>query len=307
MELRHLRYFVAVAEELNFRKASERLHVSAPALSRQIKDLETALGVQLLERNTGGTQLTQGGMIFLAEARLTLSQFQRAVVVARETAKGQRGHLTVAYVEPVLMGFMPESMTAFRKRHPNVDISLVELPLGEQIAALRAGTIQIGFTTTGNSDLPLGMDSAEIVRSPIRAVVGRRHRLAGLSRVTLADLAREWLLCLRLKKETASVHGEIMQRLFSARGLDVRPIRPIEGTEAFRAYLESGLGISLIPKIGGISRSRNLCFKSLEDASSDLFVGLHAVWRAGPNSQTATDFIGTMRQVARKKSLSKSG
>jgi DNA-binding transcriptional LysR family regulator len=303
MELRHMRYFVAVAEELNFRRGSERLRVSPPALSKQIKDLESKLGVQLLARNTGGVRLTQAGAMFLAEARLTLSQFQHAVVMARETAKGRRGHLNVAYVEPVFMGFMPESMMTFHKRFPDVEVALLEIPLGEHLAALESGAIQIGFTTAGNSHLPRDVQSSEIVQSPIRAVLGRQHRLVKLPRVALADLANERLLCLRLKKEPASLHGEIMHRIFSARGLKVKSIKQIEGTEAFRAQLESGLGVSLIPKIGGLSRSRTVSFKLLEDTGPDLFVGLHALWRDASASQIATNFIAVVREVARGKKL----
>src|SRR5438270_10978357 len=107
MELRHLRYFVAVAEELNFRKASDRLRVAQPALSRQIQDLEADVGTKLLDRNTSGVRLTDAGAAFLAETRLTLAQSQKAVAMAQEAAKGLRGRITVGDLAPLLTGFMP--------------------------------------------------------------------------------------------------------------------------------------------------------------------------------------------------------
>jgi DNA-binding transcriptional LysR family regulator len=228
MELRHLRYFVAVAEELNYRKASERLHVAAPALSRQIKDLESELGVRLLDRDTGGVRLTDAGTAFLAEARIMLTQSQRAVVAAQDAAKGLCGQLKVGYVGPILMKFMPASLMAFHHRFPGVEIVLEEMPLGDQIAALASGVIQIGFTMEGYAHLPRALRHIEIAHSPVRAVMERNYRLAGSPQVGLADMAREPLLCLALRKGSPTLHGELMRRVFAFHRLKPRPIRRIE-------------------------------------------------------------------------------
>jgi DNA-binding transcriptional LysR family regulator len=297
MELRHLRYFVAVAEELNYRKAAGRLRVAQPALSSQIQDLEHELGVRLLDRNTGGVRLTDAGAAFLEETRLTLAQAQRAGQVARAAAKGLRGRLTVGYLAPLLMGFMPASLKGFHEKFPEVDVSLVEMPLGEQIEALESGAIQVGFTVDAGTPLPASLQQVEVVRSPIRAVVGRGHRLAKPARVSLAEFVREPLVCFSLKKGTVAVHGEIMRRKLVARGLKVGPIRAIEGAEAFRATLESGLGVSLIAEIGSLSRSRDLVFKPLKETGDDLVLALHAVWSRSQNSQLAVNFINLLRQA----------
>src|ERR1700754_3438022 len=107
MELRHLRYFAAVAEELSFRRAAERLRVAQPALSSQIKDLEEELGARLLDRDTRAVRLTDAGAAFLAEVRQILAHAERATVVAREAAQGRRGRLVVGYFAPIFMGLMP--------------------------------------------------------------------------------------------------------------------------------------------------------------------------------------------------------
>jgi DNA-binding transcriptional LysR family regulator len=300
MELRHLRYFVAVADALNYRKASEKLNISTPALSKQIKDLESTLRVQLLERNTRGVRLTEAGAMFLEEARRTLAQSEHGVAVARDTAKGQRGQLRVGYVEPVLMGFMPEALKAFRERFPKVEVVLVEMALGEQVVALESGALQVAFTTTGGANLPRGVNRVEVAKSPIRAVVGRHHPMARARRVALADLAREPLLCLRLKKEAISQHGLIIQRVFSSRGLRTQVIKEVEGTEAFRTQLESGLGVSLIASSGGLSRNQALVFKELEDTGADLFVCLEAYWRDASTSRVAANFVDVLREEARR-------
>ena len=308
MELRHLRYFVAVAEELNYRKASERLRVAQPSLSSQIKDLEEELGVTLLDRDTGGVRLNDAGAAFLEEARLILAHAQQAITVAREAAKGRRGRLTIAYYAPLLMGFMPASLKAFHDSFPEVEVTLRELPLGDQIAALESGAIQIGFAIKGSTPIPPHLKHVEVARSPIRAVVGREHRLARASRVALADLANEPLLCLTPKKGSGSVHGEIMRQGFAARGLKPGPIRQIEGADAFRATLESGIGVSLIAEIGSLSRSPDLVFKPLKDSGADLFLELHALWRDGQTSQLTANFIALMQKMApREKPIRQRG
>lgn len=298
MELRHLRYFVAVAEELNYRKASERLRVAQPALSSQIKNLEEELGVTLLDRDTGGVRLNNAGAAFLVEARLILLHAQRAATVAREAAKGLRGNLTIAYYAPLLMGFMPASLKAFRETFPEVEVTLVEMPLGGQIAALESGAIQIGFAIKGSTPIPPDLKHVEIVRSPIRAAVGRGHPLARKARISLADLVHEPLLCLTPKKGSTSVHGEIMRQGFVTRGLKPGPIQQIEGAEAFRATLESGMGVSLIAEVGSLSRSPDLVFKPLKENGADLFLELHALWLDGQTSKLTANFITLMQKMA---------
>ena len=297
MELRHLRYFVAVAEELNFRKAAERLRVSQPALSSQIQDLETELDVRLLDRNTGGVRLTGAGKAFLEATRQTLAQAQRAVTLAREAEQGARGRLTVGFYAPLLMGFMPASLTAFHRQYPGVDVNLVEMSLGEQAAALKSQAIQLGFAIAGYRPFPPGLEHVKVVRSPICAVVGRDHRLARRPKVDLADLAGEQLLSLAPVKGS-TIHCDRIRSVFKARHLKIRPIRSIVGAEAFRANLESGLGVSLIAEVGSLARSPDLRFRPLTGTGEDLVLELHALWTAGPASALITNFIAVLQKVA---------
>ncbi len=300
MELRHLRYFVAVAEELNYRKAAGRLRVAQPALSSQIKDLEHEIGAQLLDRDTGGVRLTDAGAAFLEEARLITAHAQRAASIAREAAKGRRGRINIGYYAPLVMGFMPESLKAFHLKFPDVDAALHEMSILDQTAALEAGTIHVGFSFTGAFPVPPTLRTLEVARSPIRAVVGRGHPLARRSQIALAELAREPLICLQVKRGFPSIHGEIMRHGFETRGIKAGPIRGVEGTDAFRATLESGLGVSLIAEIGGLSRSPDLVFKPLKESGDDLFLELYAMWRKGDVSQLTANFVSVIREVAHK-------
>ena len=296
MELRHLRYFAAVAEDLNFRKASERLRVAQPALSTQIRDLEDELEVRLFDRDTGGVRLTDAGRSFLAEVKLLLDHAQRAVATAREAAKGHRGQLAVGYIAPLLVGFMPTGLKAFNEKYPGVEVTLVELAISDQMAALEAGTLQVGFTIMGRIEVPAGMQHVEVIRSPIGAIMGRSHRLARAARVSLKDIAREPLLSLMVKRGL-SVHSDLLRHLFADRGLPHGPIRSIEGTETFRAMLQSGLGVSLVAQAGSLSRSRDLAYKPLKETGEDLIMELHAVWRQGESSRLAVNFIDMLRAI----------
>jgi DNA-binding transcriptional LysR family regulator len=298
MELRHLRYFVAVAEELNYRRASERLRVAQPALSSQIKDLESDVGARLLDRDTGGVRLTDAGAAFLEEARHILALAEQAVVVAREAAKGRRGRLTVGYFAPIFMGLMPALLKAYREKFPDVDVVLVELPIAEQIAALESGAIQIAFTVGGSMPIPRQMKSVPVARSPIRVVMRRGHPLARLKKIALADLQDEQLLCFSPRKGLPSVQGAIMRRAFAAAGLTMKSLRQIDGVEAFRATLESGLGVSLITESGSLSQSRDLVMKPLKEEGPDLDLELHALWRDNQTSQLTANFIALMQSLA---------
>jgi len=300
MELRHLRYFTAVAEELNFRKAAERLRVAQPALSSQIKDLEYELGARLLDRNTGGVRLTDAGAAFLTEVRLILAQAERAALVAREAAKGRRGRLVVGYFAPIFMGLMPGSLKAFREKFPEVEVTLVEMPIADQLAALEAGALHVGFTVARGVPLPVTLKNVPVARSPIRVVMGRGHRLARVKRVSVMDLEREQLLCFTAKKGYPSVHGEIIRQFFSARGVKAGPIQQIDGVDSFTATLESGLGISLVAELGSLSRSQDLILKPLKESGPDIYLELHALWRKDQDSRLAANFIEVMRKVSPK-------
>jgi len=296
MELRHLRYFVAVAEELNYRKASERLRVAQPALSSQIQDLEAELGVRLLDRNTGGVRLTDAGAAFLAESRLTLAQAQKAAKVAQDTAKGLRGHLAVAYIAPLLMGFMPETLKSFHQKFPDVDVDLVEMPLTEQMAALQNGSLQIGFTIGPNPTVPPGYQHLKIARSAVRAAVGVGHPLAKLPEISLADLAREPLLAFSVRRGV-TIHADFIRRNFEVRNLKIGPVRSVEGAETFRASLEGGLGVSLIPDIGSLARSAELVFRPLKESGEDLILELYAIWLPDRASALTANFLETLKKL----------
>jgi DNA-binding transcriptional LysR family regulator len=151
MELRHLRYFVTVAEDLSFRRAAERLHLSHPTLSKQIGDLENELGLKLFIRNPRRVELTEVGRGFLVEARRTLVSAQQAIAHAHELASGERGRLSIGALIPLTHAFLNDALTRFRELFPLVEVTVLHMVNRAQIDALLDGFIMLGIGYSGLS------------------------------------------------------------------------------------------------------------------------------------------------------------
>src|SRR5215218_8615631 len=188
-ELRLIRYFVAVAEELHFGRAAARLHVAQPGLSQQIKSLEQSLGVLLLERTSRQVRLTPAGSLLLTEGRRLLAESARVVDRVRRTGRGEIGRVTVAAIGSATYDVVPRLLRAHRKRCPDVELVLREMSTPAQVQALRAGEIDLGFVR-----LPADMEEllAYTVREERMALMlPESHPLARLEEVPLRSLARE--------------------------------------------------------------------------------------------------------------------
>jgi DNA-binding transcriptional LysR family regulator len=216
IEIRHLRYFVAVAEELNFRRAAERLFMAQPPLSQQIRDLEEELGVLLFDRTHRQVRLTVAGQVFLEDAYQLLAQVDRAKVRAKRASKGELGQLTIGYTSFVHCPLFRVILQRYRNLYPGVDIVLHDLVTIEQMKQLGSNVLDISFATHAS----LAFSSLEetqltqecILREPVVAVLPRNHRLAGQSPLSFAALAEEpWIWFARQYDPTTY---DYMTRLF---------------------------------------------------------------------------------------------
>lgn len=195
MEIRHLRYFVAVAEELNFRRAAERLFMAQPPLSQQIRDLEEELGVLLFDRTHRQVRLTVAGQVFLEDAYQLLAQVDRAKGRARRANKGELGQLTIGYTSFVHCPLFPIILQRYRALYPDVDIVLRDLVTIEQMKQLDTNALDISFATHAAFAFP-SLEETQlaqkcILQEPVVAVVSRKHPLADQSPLPFASLASE--------------------------------------------------------------------------------------------------------------------
>jgi DNA-binding transcriptional LysR family regulator len=302
MELRHLRYFVAVAEELNFRRAAERLNVTQPALSTQVKDLEEEIGVRLMDRDTGGVTLTEAGAAFLVEARLILVQTDRAVSLAREVARGQTGAITVGYVGPLLVGALPEALNGFKERFPSVEVTLKQLSAKDQMEAVEKGEIDVGFTIRQYLSASDAIDYALSACGKLGVVMHERHPLSKRRTLSLADLKAHTIVGLEVTKGVTA-HADIMRELFRSRHLP-STIKSVDGAETFRALVESGTAVSLVTPMGSLARSQGLVYRALSDEGPDMTLEVYIAWRRGGTSKIAQNFVEEYLHAAETIGLS---
>lgn len=247
MELRHLRYFVAVADELNFRRAARRLHVSQPPLSRQIHDLEDELGTKLFDRARRKLALTSAGETFLKEARQILSQAQRASELAKAASRGEAGQLSIAILPPIGGLLLPPAIRAFRQRFPLVDIEILELSPHEHITALMDRRIDVGFVP-----LPIVQRVPDLEFEPIRevqimAVLPPGHRLARQRGLTLQKLVHEPFVLLN-RSSAGLFHDWILSQCRQA-GFEAKIIKQAESPLGVLELVCSGFGVSLLPDL----------------------------------------------------------
>ncbi|HVZ17151.1 MAG TPA: LysR substrate-binding domain-containing protein, partial [Terriglobales bacterium] len=191
MELRHLRYFVAVAEEKSISRAAARLNMAQPPLGRQIRDLEAQIGADLFRRGGAVLELTAAGEAFLTEARTTLAQSEWAINAARLAAKGTTGTLRVGYISSAFfLNKTIEGFHRYRKAYPTVQIQLSHMSTHEQIAALAAKRIDLGIVHPGSTPTD-GYKRRRVCDDTLAAILPLKHKLTKGSSVRLADLAEE--------------------------------------------------------------------------------------------------------------------
>lgn len=192
MELRHLRYFVAVAEELNFRRAAERLHMAQPPLSTQIKTLEAELGVSLFERSTRTVKITGAGRVFLEEARLVLAAAERAQEHVRKAEHGLVGTLRIGILAPAATPSLAHVLRSYRQKYPGVNFSLFDLTSTEQLQRLRSEQLDVGLLRPPVKFPEL--DSTFLEESPMILAAPAGHRLARQRKITWTDFHDEPLV-----------------------------------------------------------------------------------------------------------------
>lgn len=285
MELRQLRYFVAVAEELHFRRAAERLHISQPPLSQQIRQLEEEMGVALLTRTRRRVQLTPAGQAFLRDARALLSELEGAVTTARRIDAGQTGRLRISFVGSALFSIIPGTVERFRASRPGVEIEVRERATVDQLRAVRAGVADVGLVRPPIED-DAGLRVQTVLRERTVAALPAGHALAALSRVPLRRLAAEPLV-LFPRDQAPGFHDLLINALAGA-GSAPRVIQYAPEMLTIIGLVAAGTGVSLVPESVNRLALDGVTYRAVSGAPRSELV---AVTRAGDDSALVEAFV----------------
>lgn len=244
MELRHLRYFIAVAEEENVSRAALKLHVSQPALSRQVRDLEEELGFALLTRSAKSVKLTAAGRAFLPEAQAVLARLEQGLQAARAVAAGGRGELHVGYAPSPTARLLPPALRAFQTELPNVRVRLHDLSTEEMLAGLRTGKLQLALMVQQPPALMRGLRFMPLTTDVLRLAVAPGHPLARKRAVTLADIASQPLVAYG-RREYPDYYA-LLEALFAGAKTKPRVVEEHDGVTSIIAAVEAGTGVALL-------------------------------------------------------------
>jgi len=275
MELRHLRYFCAVAEERSFTAAARRLNASQSGLSGQVRDLEREIGVLLLRRDQREVTLTPEGSAFLHEAKDILTHAERAVSMAVKASQGEFGKLSLGLCGPVTAMFLPKLIRTFRKRYPAVTLSLKEYPPFQQVNALINGDIDLGFTRTVPPEAKHLLKSELLFREPLIAAVPKDNSLAAEESIALPRLATESMV-LYSREAGPDVFDSITAMCKRAR-FTPKVIATPNSWQSVLTLVEAAEGIALVPACVQQLRSNDIVFKPLRDARC--LLDAIVVWR----------------------------
>ncbi len=300
MELRHLRYFVAVAEELSFRKASQRLRVSRPALSKQIKDLENEIAVKLLVRDTVSVSLTKAGEIFLEDAQKLLTHADQAIERASEAQSGHRGKLRIGSVGIIATDFLPKTLKLFHQKYQGVEVAFVEMLPAEQLDALAAGRIDIGFAYGKDVMGMTCLRSLCVIHSSYGVAVSRQHAMADRDSLTLKEVRQETLLC--LGGEGRSSHRDAVGQIYREDGVKPGKVRPVEGFDSLVTLISADQGISLLPVVLDLAKQDIVIIPILK-TKADLDFHMWAVWKRHQPSHHIKHFVQLLEERVLVSSL----
>ncbi|WP_145141287.1 LysR family transcriptional regulator [Pseudomonas duriflava] len=288
MELRHLRYFVAVADELHFGRAAELLGISQPPLSQQIQALEQEVGARLFDRTNRRVSLTEAGRLFLDEARLVLAQADKAADVARRAQRGELGELQVGFtVSAPFVSTVPRSIFAFRQRFPSVHLALQEMSSREQTEALVEGRLQVGLIRP--ITLPEGVVAVELFSEPLVAVMRSDHPLAQGSEdgLMLKDLAEEPFVYFPRTYGTG-LYNQLIS-LAQRAGFSPNIVQEARETTIIIGLVAAGLGVSILPATYQRMRIEGVVYRTLLDNDATSAVWL--IHRKHERSPLAKAFI----------------
>ncbi|MBV8031801.1 MAG: LysR family transcriptional regulator [Betaproteobacteria bacterium] len=294
MELRSLRYFVTLAEELHFGRAAKRLSMTQPPLSQAISGLERELGVRLFERTRRRVALTHAGAAFLEEARATLARAAKAVELAQRAERGEVGRLAIGYLAATAYSLLPLVLRDFSHGFPGVRLELRELTLPQQLEALRRGDVEVGLLRPPVPDAELEFET--ILEEPFVVALPASHPLAALKRVPAQRLASEPFVI--FPRQPGLVYHDLVMGFCLKNGFTPRVAQEANQTHTVVGIVSAGIGVALVPASAQKMGLAGVAFRPLREATPASRTAV--AWRRLDSSPVVKAFLDVTRRVAKQ-------
>lgn len=295
MELRQLRYFIAVAEESHFGKAAERLHMAQPPLSQQIKKLEEDLGVMLFNRTKRSVKLTREGLQFLTVARNTLETLNAGAEQVRMMARGEVGKLRVGFMSSASQSNFPDAVAEFRKQHPSIVLELHDHHSDETLSMLRRDELDVGIVQGSTADYR-ELEWMVFMLDPYVLAIREDHKLARCGQVGFTALSNETLI-MPPRAHYPATYGAIMD-MFEERGATPRIVQEADTHQTRLALVAAGMGVSFVPVRMEQALPRSVKLLPFRWPQDPPMSELRLVWRRGDESAALRAFSSVMKKFA---------
>ena len=297
MELRHLRYFVAVAEELSFTKGAHRLHVAQPALSRQIRDLEEEIGVHLLNRTNKHVELTPEGRSFMADAKRVLVGTTEIVESARRLSQRSTCTLNIGYVANLFYDVLSDTLPLFRHFFPTVSINLFDMTCGNQLDALAEGKIDLGFVGLSEPIQERGFQFQSVGSYKTVAALAKANQLAKKAIVNLKDL--EPMFFISLSETSYPFYHRWLTRTCRRAGFSPKILQHAKVEQTILQSIEANLGVALLPEqVKKLAVPPDVVFRPL---TPTVTTESSIAWKAENSSPALKDYVHLVRDYCASK------
>lgn len=292
MELKQLRYFVAVGEELHFGRAAKRVNISQPPLSMQIRNLEEELGTALFKRSSRRVELTEPGRVFLEEVHGILDALDKAVGKTRDAAKGYAGRLAIGFMGPAMDSFLPRAIRIFREKHPGIRLVLSEMSTNDQLQALHAGKIRAGFVRIYRNRLK-GLDRALVWQEPYVLALPKGDPLSHEKEVGVGQLKGRSMI-LFPRKMQPMLYDDIMA-CFKNEGFEPQIAQEASTKKTTVALVAAGLGLAIVPESSRTLRAEDVVYRPISDPARLLpGVEITLAWRTGDDAPFLRRFLASV-------------
>lgn len=296
MELRHLRYFIAVAEELSFTRAAASLHTAQPSLSQQIRQLEKAIGVKLLDRSRHHVALTNAGRVFLQQAKDILGRVDHASRLARRAAEGHAGDLSVGTFPSADVRILPALRPLVAEHLPDLRLVLHSKYAVEPLAGLQSGALDVAFMR--KPDDATGLEVIELMRERIVMVLPSHHALARRSTVPLKSL--DDLPCITMERSLSPELHDAAATLYREARLRMHAVSSADNVLGHLQLVQEGLGFALLPESLNALLPTGVTFRPL-DCDPVPTISIAVAWKQGNNSRLLREFVRLVRDCCSRR------